>query len=362
MKAKQIAKEIKKLDLPVFVYGYWTQVTLESSAALVMNGVEIEGYIQTDKLKKPLVVGGRLIEPRELEQYKNGYILIKGCLEHCFFDDELFRLGWKGCKAVFEVTDLGENKGIVEPISIEYFRNHFVYFLKIYNTLGDSKSKDSYEGFLRTKLFGDNTKQKVNVEPVEYFFEGSPWDYQDDDIFVDCGAYDGDSMLSYINACRGKYKEIIACEPDKGNFKKLKETVKDKSIRDVIPLNIGVYEEKGVINFNSTETMESRVDSEGDSIEVDAIDNFCDGKSISIIKMDIEGCELKALKGARKTITESRPILMICAYHKEEDIISIFQYIESIVKGYRWYFRCHRPSTYEAVYYIVPEERITVDK
>lgn len=59
------------------------------------------------------------------------------------------------------------------------------------------------------------------------------------------------------------------------------------------------------------------------------IDQFLDGKDKAnlFLKMDIEGYEQAALKGAEKTIQEARDIdFSICTYHNEEDAVQIARF------------------------------------
>jgi FkbM family methyltransferase len=56
---------------------------------------------------------------------------------------------------------------------------------------------------------------------------------------------------------------------------------------------------------------------------------------IDFIKMDIEGSELSALRGAESAIRRWRPKLAISLYHRPEDFFSIPLWIESLGLGYR---------------------------
>ena len=71
--------------------------------------------------------------------------------------------------------------------------------------------------------------------------------------------------------------------------------------------------------------------------------------------MDIEGSEFNALKGAAETIQKYSPVLAICAYHKHEDLITLPQFIKSLNKNYKIYFRYHRLNMdTDCILYAIP--------
>ena len=83
----------------------------------------------------------------------------------------------------------------------------------------------------------------------------------------------------------------------------------------------------------------SRIADDGElSIKVDKIDNVI-STPISFIKMDIEGSEVAAIKGAKNTILQNHPKLAICVYHKGDDFISIPQAVFDIRTDYNLYLR-----------------------
>jgi FkbM family methyltransferase len=61
---------------------------------------------------------------------------------------------------------------------------------------------------------------------------------------------------------------------------------------------------------------------------------------LDFIKMDIEGAELEALKGAEQTLRRLKPKLAISAYHKEEDFVELPRYLHGLGLGYRFYLDC----------------------
>jgi hypothetical protein len=93
--------------------------------------------------------------------------------------------------------------------------------------------------------------------------------------------------------------------------------------------------------------------------EVVDLDSAVDAP-VTFLKMDIEGAEQSALRGAEKTIKKHRPILAVCVYHKVEDIWEIPTYIHNIMPDYKLYLRHYTHSATETVCYGVPPERVKV--
>ena len=78
---------------------------------------------------------------------------------------------------------------------------------------------------------------------------------------------------------------------------------------------------------------------------------------VDFIKMDIEGAELDALKGAEASIRNHRPKLAISLYHKPDDFDTIPRYLASLDLGYRFYLDHHTIYQNETVLFGVPDAR-----
>lgn len=69
---------------------------------------------------------------------------------------------------------------------------------------------------------------------------------------------------------------------------------------------------------------------------------------VDFIKMDIEGSELSALRGAERTLRSFRPTLAISIYHNDEDFVAIPDYIDRLGLGYEFFldhFTLHHAET-----------------
>lgn len=177
----------------------------------------------------------------------------------------------------------------------------------------------------------------------------------DSEVFIDCGSYDGDSIRAFLNCTQGKYKQIIAIEPDPCNFQKLYAM----AVRDDLVGFRGIKSvtgaSNGTISFAvnlGTSSKVSEVNEGLDTIEMRMLklDNLYNEKP-TYIKMDIEGAELDTLKGCERIIKDLKPKLAICVYHKPFDIFDIPKYLKSLVPEYKFKLRQHQLGFCEVVLY-----------
>ena len=78
-----------------------------------------------------------------------------------------------------------------------------------------------------------------------------------------------------------------------------------------------------------------------------------------MIKMDIEGAEWDALRGARNVIARDRPVLAICVYHTHNDIWRIPLLIHEILPEHHLFLRAYEGDGFQTVVYAIPPRRMT---
>jgi len=173
---------------------------------------------------------------------------------------------------------------------------------------------------------------------------------------IDCGAFTGDSSLVFEK--NYSFGKIHAFEPNANNYMKLLDTIRRYQLRTVIPIQkaVGYSPAKGVtIHNGSGSTIEiSRKNLPNDEgIEICSIDSFLTHTKgrIGVIKMDIEGFEREALKGAVKTIRKYKPVLLISIYHSTQDFFEIKPFLESLHLGYR--FKIRKLNPYKSLYEVM---------
>lgn len=162
----------------------------------------------------------------------------------------------------------------------------------------------------------------------------------ENEVIVDLGAYTGDTILDYFN-CYGVncYKKIYCYEITENSFNSLKNNL--SYYKNIEFINKAASNERGKIYIQ-----ESLVDGSANTtsdngtteIEADTIDNDIK-ENISLIKMDIEGDEQKAILGCSNHIKNSHPKLLISVYHNHEDLWKIPKMISEMDSNYKFYLR-----------------------
>ena len=176
------------------------------------------------------------------------------------------------------------------------------------------------------------------------------------EVFVDAGAFDGETIRDFCKWTKGVYKKIYAFEPIAAMCDKIQKDVENSKIQHVQLINAATWDKKETIRFDDDGSSSCINDNGSVVVQGADIDSVVKDETVTYIKMDIEGSELKALQGAKKTIIRNRPRLAICIYHKPEDIIEIPSYILELVPEYKFYIRHYTAHMWETVLYAVAEE------
>lgn len=172
------------------------------------------------------------------------------------------------------------------------------------------------------------------------------------EIFVDGGSLDGHDSVNFINWCNGKYDAIYAFEPDMCNWNRVYATA--GKYRNFNVYTAGLWSGDGELSFSSGIGANCFISEHGEEIvKVSSVDNILTDTPVTYIKMDIEGSELEAIKGAEKTIRKYKPRLAICVYHKPEDIIELPKKILELNPDYKFYLRHYSYLATETVLYAI---------
>ena len=224
------------------------------------------------------------------------------------------------------------------------------------NMLADEESKTVFTKLIHMRQYYD-TKDIPHYNYFNQYFPKDIIQCSKNEVFVDCGAFNGDTVKTFIKHCPD-YGSVIAFEPDNENFLKLNRNLKHK--RNIHTVKAGVYNHTGYVNFidgkgggSTINNQQSTINNQQSCISVTTIDTYEECKKATFIKMDIEGAELPALQGAEHIIKKNKPKLAISIYHSDEDMLRLAEYIHKIVPEYKLYIRAHTMGIAETILYAV---------
>ncbi len=232
--------------------------------------------------------------------------------------------------------------------------------LRLHEELGDDSSRDVLLRQMRWRMQMDFAALPLPVPGMAYFQDDLlPPRY--DELFIDCGAYDGDTLHTFVPRMQGNRARTIAIEPDPSSHERLVAQVAalPADIRTRIrPLKVAVGRSRGKMRFTASGLASAR-SSETGSVEVDVfpLDEILDGEAPTLIKMDLEGAEVDALAGGASVIQRNAPSMAVCVYHCPDHLWAIPLQLRSMLPHHRLYLRPHGHEGWDLVCYAVAPER-----
>ncbi len=201
----------------------------------------------------------------------------------------------------------------------------------------DTVSQENYVEIVCNRIAPHLSKKSFeNIKTEGEYFSTGLLQYHDQEIFVDVGAYIGDTIEQFQNQVIKKnfgYKKIYAFELENKLMGQLKATVQSLNLENVEIFNKGISEEDDELN------------------SMVCLDTMFNDREFTLIKMDIEGYEWGALHGGKNVIKKWNPQMAICLYHCLEDLWRIPHYVKELNPEYRLYLRHHSPVVWDSVLY-----------
>ncbi len=353
---------LKAQEKPIWLYGMGNGAE-KILRALAINGLFAEGVFASDDYAKDKLFCGYRIKRFSAvkEQYeKDGFIILL-CFA-AFRDDlypEIMRIASEYELYAPDVPVVFEQDGLFTP---DYCAAHAEELTEVYDMLSDEQSR---------KVFRDVIAFKCSGKPhyLDRCYTGMDEVYeklicpQQSDVYVDLGAYNGDTVTDFLSNTGGMCRRVVALEPDAKNYKKLLgqiERLKNAAGNTIFePVQAGAHSASGTLRFSGTTGRSGMLTRTGDVlVPVCAVDELLRGERADVIKLDVEGAEREALFGCEQTIRRYHPRLMVSAYHRNEDLFALPLQIMQMYPHYRLYLRHHRYiPAWETCYYFVPINR-----
>src|SRR5574344_543907 len=318
-------------------------------------GSKIKNFLQSKNIKFNGFIDNNLEKTIKISEIrdKNALIII-GSINYMFeIENQLKKEGFFNLISFAQLTllypELQSYNQALDGLKEDYLinENKYKYLYKIFS---DTKSRNvidkliEYRKTYQTGLFNEICDD-INIQYFENFI---PKDIQ---IFVDGGAYDSDSIQKYLKYF-GTPKKIYFFEPDENSLVKAKSKFKHLNNIEYYPYGISDTNKK--LEFDERGDFGSLFLKGGSKIiQCVKLDDIVKEDKV-FIKLDIEGFELKAIKGAKRLLQNNSPFA-ICVYHKPSDIWKIPQLILKINPNYKLFLRHYTTNIFDTVLYGVVE-------
>ncbi len=347
---RKLRKSVEFYDLEnkiiiLFGVGVYSKMVREYIESI---GLSVSYYSDNNKEKHGKYIDGiEVLSPQQLKNIENKIVFITARHHVKQVNKQLYDMG-------------------IESVSFDRFivNSRMKDFEYVYeNILDDEKSKKVYEAVINAMITGDSKYFDEVMEDNE-FYALSNFMNEGNDIFVDAGAYVGDTVERFIWKNIGQFNKIYAFEPGKKQFKAMKYRVERLinewalNSEDIECIRGGLGEDNYTVSYCENENSLSSnnlyniEDKEKlSTIDVYSLDKYLKGKKITFLKADVEGFELQMLKGAKDTIEKYKPKLAMSVYHRPCDLFEIAMYIKGIVPEYKVELRHHSSKLMETVMY-----------
>ncbi|MBQ3940043.1 MAG: FkbM family methyltransferase [Oscillospiraceae bacterium] len=343
-------EKLKAETRPIYLYGMGDGA-VRILAAMRNYGIQAAGIFASDEFVRGHDFAGFPVRKlSELEAELSDFVVVLAfavCSPAMI--DRIRALGQKYTLYVPDVPVVGGGL-----FTREYCDEHAEEIQAVYQSLADERSRRIYANIINFKISGDPAYLIDQVDTRDDIWNRvlCPTNHE---IYVDLGAYNGDSIREMLDFTRGKYHRIVAVEPDRKNYKKLVKFVGDTP--SVQCYQCAAWCVDTELPFASKAGRQSSVVMDGAVTPARSVDNLLAGNPVTLLKMDVEGSEREALWGASRSIVRYSPKLMISLYHRNEDIFELPLLVRKINPRYKLYIR-HLPyiPAWETNLYAVCDE------
>ncbi len=252
-----------------------------------------------------------------------------------------------------------------ETVTAAWIKKYERELQTVYERLADAVSRETFASVLNYKLSGKLsylqacTTNRADDMRTIFSFGG-------EETYLDLGAYNGDTVQEFLQLTRGRYKKIVALEPDPKNFKKLTDFVRQNELKHITCLQAGVWNDCGSLELTGnggrqstfweadrsgfatqplSQTCSMKKKIKKQQVTVVSVDAVLGNEHADYMKFDVEGAEKEALEGAAGHLVPdgngALPKLLVAAYHHDEDIFALPLLLWKLQPEYQIYLRKH---------------------
>ncbi|MBQ5310568.1 MAG: FkbM family methyltransferase [Oscillospiraceae bacterium] len=306
---------LKETDMPIFIYG------MGDGAEKILRVFEehyipVAGFFASDEFVRGHSFKGHLVHTlSQIEALIDDFVIVLafGAGYQSLYD-RIKEIGKRHILLAPDVPVVGDGL-----FTYSYCLENADKIQAVYDMLADDLSRQTYADVINFRISGKiEYLHRCTAEKKDIF--DSILRLSDKEIYIDMGAYNGDTVLEFADVTGG-YEHIYAVEPDSGNFRKL--TKNTDGMKDITLVNAAAYNTETELDFDDLSGRNSRINSKATKKKtVSAIRGDSLTENATLIKMDVEGAEREAIEGCTASLRNGAKL--VCAlYHRTDDLFEL---------------------------------------
>lgn len=331
----------RQIGYEVYIFGAH-QVGVLLARLFLARGGRVRAFLDNDERKHGAIIEGIPVQGFDRSAMVPGALVVLGSGRYSeTIRVDLAAKGW---------TNVMNMQAFLAAINAPYiaedtFRSyHSVLFdqasafVSAFLCLEDERSREVYDGLIRMRLDLDNAAASIRSDFGLEYMEPDFIEAEDIRFYVDAGAYDGDT-LARLESRLGTAQSAHLFEPERRAFEACQRRFADRETVRV--LQAAMSETRCWIpapRANSCDVLGQLAAGDTQLSMADVaglpLDEVAVG-AVSLIKLDIEGAEGSALRGARQVLLRERPKLCVCAYHRSDDLWRLIDTVLALRGDYR---------------------------
>lgn len=328
-------ERLQKETRPIYLYGMGDGAE-KVLRALSRYGITPAGVYASDEFVRGHSFAGYPVETRAAVAARGPFVGLM-----CFATERepyLSRCYQYGEEDDFFAPDVPVVPTDDTLFDLDYVKKHEDALDLLYRSLGDELSRQTLINLLSFKVSGRIPYLKEIATPIEEGYRNLFCPHGEG-TYVDLGAFNGDTARDFARY-GGRESRMLLLEPDPKNFKRLCKTVEAEGL-NARCVQAAAYSRSETLWFKGGKGGRNGAVSNAGAVPVqgETVDRLLGGQPAHWIKFDVEGAEAEALAGCAETIRQWRPNLMVAAYHKNEDLVTLPAQILSLCPDYRLYLR-----------------------
>lgn len=242
-----VLQKIKRSQKPLYIYGAGKAAQLRIKW-LREYGIQIAGCcVDLEYYRPDMNVEGLTVYSIEgLNELDTEYELFIGFEDHQKAKQMACSLKKAG-KTVYYIEDPFKFR----YMDYDFFIKNSEKFQEAYDLLEDELSRDIFVAQLNARISACSDSMVQYQSPLPYGYDFELLNLSGHEAFVDCGAFDGDTVEELLQYTGGCCDQIYAFEPDAKNAQQMKEKFRAVNFRSekITIIEKGLGKEKGMAGF-----------------------------------------------------------------------------------------------------------------